>query len=157
MAEPEKSLTVAATPVADYVTALVIVTENGQQVSVPVNAEANKLRSQVMAAKLCKFVDEQITLYSGSKKALPAAIIKDLVTSASKVEDMARFAYANLLTPEEGGEAAGTTAVQMMKAAAEGMTAAHIKASSGDRMKRITDLGKKKTKTDEGELEVWTE
>lgn len=157
MAEPEKALTVAATPVADYVTALVIVTENGQQVSVPVNAEANKLRSQVAVAALCEFVDEQIALHRKSGERVKAGDIRDLITSAAKVEELARFAYANLLTPEEGGEAAGTTAVQMMKAAAEGMTAAHIKASSGDRMKRITDLGKKKPRTDEGELEVWTE
>lgn len=140
----ENKLSVAPVQVANYLTTLTVVTEDGSKVSVPVDAQNNKLKSQITAAKLRDFMDKQIALYSKGGKPLPAAIIKDLISSASKVEELARFAYANLLTEDEGGERAGNTAVQMMKAAAEGMTAAHIKHNSDDRMKRITELGKAK-------------
>lgn len=141
----EKQLAVAPVSVANYLTTLTILDEDGRKVSVPVDAQNNKLKSQIMAAKLRDLMDRQIELHSRGGKPMNPMAIKDLISSAVKVEDLARFAYANLLTEDEGGERAGNTAVQMMKAAAEGMTAAHIKHNSDDRMKRITELGKNKT------------
>ena len=147
MSEPSKELVVAPTAVADYVASLVVVTANGKQVAVPINAEANRLQSQVVAALARELMQEQLKLYAGTKIKLKALELKALMDSVARVEENARFAYTALLSEKEGGEKAGTTPAEMMKAAAEGMaTASHkaVAAAKEDRMKAIMELGKPK-------------
>jgi hypothetical protein len=131
--------------IGDHVQAVKIATEDGTLVSVPVNADANRLQSQVVAAKLRAFVDDQISMHAKTKKKMEPRELKDLVDTWAKVEENARFAYAPALTPDESGEG-GTTPAQLVKAMAEGMTNAHIKSESG-RMERVLQLGKAKNVT----------
>lgn len=133
------------TKLSDHVVAVTIATDDGVLVSVPVNADANRLQSQVVAAKLRAFVDEQIGMHAKTKKKLEPRELRDLVDTWAKVEENARFAYAPALTSSESGEGS-TTPAQLVKAMAEGMTNAHIKSESG-RMERVLQLGKAKNVT----------
>lgn len=140
----DNSIVVAPTPAKEFVNVVTVLADNGALVAVPVNADANRLQSQIQAALARKLMNEQLKLYSDTEKRLPTGLLKDLIASAAKVEDMARFAYSNLLTEEEGGEKRGDTPAEMVKAMAEGITNANIKAGAEDRAKRILELGKKK-------------
>ena len=129
---------------ADHVPSVLIVLDGGQKVRVPVNADANRIESQIIAAKMRSLIDKQLDLYTADGVKLKPLVIKDLISSAAKVEEVARFAYAEGLTPDEGGESAKGSA--LVRAMAEGMTNAVMKSSSA-RMEKIAALGKPKNVT----------
>lgn len=140
---PDSStLALAPTQIADYVPSIKVVNESGELVVVPVNSEANRLKSQIEAAELRAFVSTQIRMHAKTKSKMPPNELKLLIDTWAKVEENARFAYAPALTPDELGEGQ-TTPAQMVKAMAEGITNAHIKESG--RMEKVLQLGKAKT------------
>lgn len=147
MPDPSKEMVVAPVKVADYVASLVVVAANGRQVAVPINAEANRLQSQIVAALARDLIQEQLKLHAATKTKMNPLAMKALVDSVARVEENARFAYTALLSEKEGGEKSGTTPAEMVKAMAEGVaTASHkaVAAAKEDKMKAIMQLGKPK-------------
>ena len=139
---PESNHQLAIPPknVADYIPSVKIITESGAQVNVPVNSEANRLQSQVVASEMREFLASQIKKLKDAD--LKPKDVKSLAEAWSIVEENAKFAYAPALTAEESGET-GTTPAQLVKAMAEGISSAHIKSESG-RMEKVLSLGKSK-------------
>jgi hypothetical protein len=140
----ESELVVAPRSVEQTVPCFVVTTDDGTQLRVPVSSEANRLQSQIIASRLRKFIDQQLDIYQLENKKQKPAVIKDLVQSVLKAEEVARFAYAPGLLPKEGGE--NTSAMDAVKAAAQGMTSALIE--SQERRKKIEQLGKPKIVTE---------
>lgn len=140
---PEESKSQLAIPpkqLADYTPSIKVVTESGEQITVPVNSEANRLRSQVVASEVREFVANQMKRLKDEE--LGAKEVKLLVEASVMAEENARFAYAPALSADELGENANTPA-QLVKAMAEGMATAQIKSESG-RMEKVLSLGKAK-------------
>ena len=143
----DSELVVAPRSVEQTVPCFVVVTDDGTQLRVPVSSEANRLQSQIIASRLRKFIDQQLDIYQLENKKQKPSVIKDLVQSVLKAEEVARFAYAPGLLVGEGGEK--TSAMDAVKAAAQGMTSALIE--SQERRKKIEQLGKPKNVTESKE------
>ena len=137
-------LIVAPRSIEQTVPCFVVTTDDGTQLRVPVSSEANRLQSQIIASRLRKFIDQQLDIYQLENKKQKPAVIKDLVQSVLKAEEVARFAYAPGLLPNEGGEK--TAAFETAKGIAQGMTSALIE--SQERRRKIEQLGKPKTVTE---------
>ncbi len=145
MAE-EKQVAVVPKKIEQCLDLITVVVEGGETVQVPVNAEANKILSQISAARMRAFVSKTIALYEDSDIPIKPLELKAVVDSWAKADDNARSAYANLLTEAEGGEASGITAAQAIKAHAEGTANAIIKAGAADRARQIRQLGQPREK-----------
>ncbi len=140
MPNDSKALEVASTKVADYVPSLVVLTEDGYHVRVPLTYDGNQKQSQVIGSKLRMFIEKQIDLYSKSSTKQEPAVIRELVAAASKIEEINRYAFAPGLSENEGAQPTGK-GMDAVKAVAEGFATAQIKDA---RAKQILDLGKNK-------------
>lgn len=142
MSEPEKTLALPSRLIEEFVPSVVLKLPDGDEIRVPVNAEANQIESQVIAAKARRFINRQLDMIESEDTAMEANRIKDLILSIAKVEEVARFAYAPGLEAEYGGESKNGSALSHVKAMAEGMTNAVI--ASDDRKRKILELGREK-------------
>lgn len=143
----DSQLSIPSKNVNEFVPTLKIVIREGLEVDIPLTAGDNLLLSQVRVAAMRKKFDVEFDRLKSKAK---AADLKSMVDSFVKLEEEARFAYAQGLNEAEGGTAAGKAAAEVAKAMAEGFATAGHKAiaeAKEDKMKKILELGKpKKTK-----------
>lgn len=159
MASKELVVSAPKTPLADHVASLVVVIDKQTTVNVPLTAADNLLMSQVRVAQLRSIIDKQISLLNGTTVEMKPADIKAVVDSFTKIEDMARFAYAPALNEAEGGERAGRAAAQLIQAMAEGVATAGHKAVASEKENRrakMMELGKNEKRVKPIEIEPST-
>lgn len=143
-----------------FIPSLTIRTETGDRFQVPVDAEANRAASQLMAARLRDVLDFNLRAMKDAKIPLEPAQIKDLAAAIQKVEEINRAAYAPLpsllpthtepMTPtSDMGRLLAGAVEAAAKGGAQGATS-----SFDEQLSKIKQLGRKALKVVEAEVTI---
>ena len=128
----------------NFVHALTIRAESGQNFRVPINQESAKAERQLLAAKLMKAYSSNVDFLLSSNLVLEPKALSDFMRAGETISSMVEAAHKGEPVEDvKGGTSAiGHLAGQMLGAAAKGlMEGAGM--SLQERMDRISQLGKK--------------
>lgn len=138
-----EQLTIPPKPMEEFVPSVLVKGRSGEELPVPVDADANRAESKVIGMELREFLRDQLEKIKKRARALKPEDIKNLVIAAAKVEEMNRFAHAPGMEEFEGKKSdvrAVADAVRAVANASQAATEAKTKGTS--RMEKILQLGR---------------
>ncbi len=126
-----------------FVNALIVRTADGEKLTVPASSEANKARTQLIAARATELFTKQIKRWETAR--LDAKELKDILDAAKKLQELNEAAHGTGGMPDAGDPMTGLGklvqgAVMAGAAAANGQTV-----SLAEEMRKLTELGRKAT------------
>lgn len=127
-----------------FVNCLSIVTDDKRVFRVPINQESAKAERQLLAAKLMKAYSQNVDFLLNSNLVLEPKALADFMKAGETVSSLVEAAHKGQPVEDvKGGTSAiGVLAGQMLGAAAKGLMEG-AGTSLEERMRRISELGKK--------------
>ena len=117
----------------DFVPKIRVKLVNGDYLPVPLDANANRNASIMLAELARNFVKDQLEKYQEKSRPMTPAEIKDLVTAIKAVNEMTIVAHEDIFLPSKPMKAEGEATKGMLKAveaAARGMASGNAEAQN---------------------------
>jgi len=136
----------AKTDLATFAPSLTVIGPDERKFEVAVNAAANRAQAQITASRVRALLDKKLSALEESPTPPDTKELAKVISMAVEVEEMALIAYESRrkLNDKDSSEFE-RLAMGLVGAAAHG-AAAGAATEQGDRIKRIRELGKAKTK-----------